>query len=66
VPPGIADREERGICPPSWKCPQLLGILPEEECTARDEARVRIRLKAAGFPVRKTLEEFGCAPWTRW
>ncbi|HXF36173.1 MAG TPA: ATP-binding protein, partial [Actinomycetota bacterium] len=41
-----------------WSPEELLRTLLEEECAARDEARVRIRLKAARFPVRKTLEEF--------
>ncbi len=41
-----------------WSPEELLRTLLEEECAARDEARVRIRLKAACFPVRKTLEEF--------
>lgn len=41
-----------------WVPEELLRTLIEAECAARDEARRRARLRAAGFPVQKTLEEF--------
>lgn len=41
-----------------WAPEELLRTLVEAECAARDESRRAARMKAAGFPVRKTLEEF--------
>jgi DNA replication protein DnaC len=41
-----------------WAPEELLRTLVEAEIAARDEANLRGRLKAAGFPVRKTLDEF--------
>jgi DNA replication protein DnaC len=41
-----------------WAPEELLRTLVEAEITARDEANLRGRLKMAGFPVRKTLDEF--------
>jgi DNA replication protein DnaC len=41
-----------------WAPEELLRALVEAELAARDEATRRARLKAAGFPVRKSLEEF--------
>lgn len=41
-----------------WAPEELLRTLVEAEISARDASNTRIRLKAAGFPVTKTLEEF--------
>jgi DNA replication protein DnaC len=41
-----------------WAPEELLRTLVEAECAARDEANRSGRLRAAGFPVTKTLEEF--------
>ena len=41
-----------------WTPEELLRTLVEAEITARDASNTRNRLKAAGFPVTKTLEEF--------
>jgi len=41
-----------------WAPEELLRTLVEAEIAARDEANAAARLRAAGFPVRKTLEEF--------
>src|SRR5215216_4158021 len=41
-----------------WAPEELLRTLVEAEITARDAANTRNRLKTAGFPVTKTLEEF--------
>ncbi|HWO70670.1 MAG TPA: IS21-like element helper ATPase IstB [Actinomycetota bacterium] len=41
-----------------WAPEELLRTLVEAEIAARDEANTAARLRAAGFPVRKTLEEF--------
>jgi DNA replication protein DnaC len=41
-----------------WKPEDLLRTLVEAEIAARDESNARARLRAAGFPVKKTLEEF--------
>jgi DNA replication protein DnaC len=41
-----------------WAPEELLRTLVEAEITARDASNVRNRLKVAGFPVTKTLEEF--------
>jgi DNA replication protein DnaC len=47
-----------------WAPEEVLGALVEAEITARDASNERARLKAAGFPVRKTLEEFDLAAST--
>lgn len=44
-----------------WAPEELLRTFVEAEMTARDEANAAARLRAAGFPVRKTLEEFALA-----
>lgn len=44
-----------------WPPEELLRTLVEAEIAARDEANVRARLRAAAFPVRRTLEEFKVA-----
>lgn len=44
-----------------WAPEELLRTFVEAEMAARDEANVAARLRAAGFPVRKTLEEFALA-----
>jgi DNA replication protein DnaC len=44
-----------------WTPEELLRTLVEAEIAARDTANQRLRLKAAGFPVHKTLEEFKVA-----
>jgi len=44
-----------------WAPEELLRTFVEAEIAARDEANVAARLRAAGFPVRKTLEEFALA-----
>ena len=41
-----------------WAPEELLRTLIEAELAARDASNTRTRLKAAGFPVTKTLEEF--------
>ena len=41
-----------------WAPEELLRTLVEAEIAARDESNARGRLKAAGFPVTKSLEEF--------
>ena len=41
-----------------WSPEDFLRTLVEAEITARDESNARARLKAAAFPVAKTLEEF--------
>lgn len=44
-----------------WAPEELLRTFVEAEMAARDEANAAARLRAAGFPVRKTLEEFALA-----
>jgi DNA replication protein DnaC len=44
-----------------WAPEELLRTFVEAEISARDEANVAARLRAAGFPVPKTLEEFALA-----
>jgi len=41
-----------------WSPEDFLRTLVEAEIAARDESNARGRLKAAAFPVRKTLEQF--------
>jgi DNA replication protein DnaC len=41
-----------------WAPEELLRTLIEAEITARDASNARTRLKTAGFPVIKTLDEF--------
>jgi DNA replication protein DnaC len=41
-----------------WAPEELLRTLVEAEITARDASNARIRLRAAAFPVTKTLQEF--------
>jgi DNA replication protein DnaC len=41
-----------------WAPEELLRTLVEAEITARDASNARTRLKTAGFPVTKTLDEF--------
>ena len=41
-----------------WAPEELLRTLVEAEITARDASNARTRLKAAAFPVLKTLDEF--------
>jgi DNA replication protein DnaC len=41
-----------------WAPEELLRTLVEAEIAARDASNARTRLKAASFPVTKTLEEF--------
>lgn len=41
-----------------WKPEDLLRTLIEAEIEARDASNARARLRAAGFPVAKTLDEF--------
>jgi DNA replication protein DnaC len=41
-----------------WSPEDLLRTLVEAEIAARDESNARGRLRAAGFPVTKTLDEF--------
>ena len=41
-----------------WAPEELLRTLVEAEITAREASNTRTRLKAAAFPVTKTLEEF--------
>lgn len=44
-----------------WAPEELLRTLIEAEITARDDSNARTRLRAAGFPVTKTLDEFDVA-----
>jgi len=44
-----------------WSPEDFLRTLVDAEITARDESNARGRLKAAAFPVRKTLDEFDVA-----
>ncbi len=44
-----------------WAPEELLRTLVEAEISARDASNARHRLKAAAFPVAKTLEEFDVA-----
>lgn len=44
-----------------WAPEELLRTLVEAECAARDESNAAARLRAAAFPVRKSLEEFKVA-----
>ena len=41
-----------------WAPEELLRTLVEAEITAREASNARARLRAAGFPVTKTLDEF--------
>jgi DNA replication protein DnaC len=41
-----------------WAPEELLRTLVEAEITARDASNARTRMKTAGFPVTKTLDEF--------
>ena len=41
-----------------WSPETVLRTLVEAEIAARDESNARARLRAAGFPVAKTLDEF--------
>ena len=44
-----------------WAPDELLRTLVEAEVAARDESNARARLRSAGFPVAKTVEEFKVA-----
>jgi DNA replication protein DnaC len=44
-----------------WAPEELLRTLVEAEITARDASNARNRMKAAAFPVNKTLDEFDLA-----
>src|SRR5450631_4289454 len=44
-----------------WKPEEFLRTLIEAEITSRDLSNARARMKAASFPVTKTLEEFDVA-----
>ena len=41
-----------------WSPEELLRALVEAEITSRDESNARTRLKAAAFPVAKTIDEY--------
>lgn len=41
-----------------WSPEELLRTLVEAEIAARDESNLHMRIKQAGLPVTKTLEEF--------
>lgn len=41
-----------------WKPEEILRVLVDAEIAARDDSNARMRLRAAGFPVAKTLDEF--------
>ncbi len=45
-----------------WTPEELLRTFVEAEITARDAANLRQRQTAAGFPVRKTLDQFKVQP----
>ena len=57
----IAPETLRAAKTQRWAPEELLRTFVEAEIAARDEANVAARLRAAGFPVRKTLEEFALA-----
>lgn len=44
-----------------WTPEETLRVLVDAEIAARDESNTRSRLKAALFPIEKTLEEFNLA-----
>ena len=44
-----------------WRPEELLRVLIEEECKARDDSNRLLRLKQAAFPVHKTLDGFDVA-----
>ena len=44
-----------------WAPEEVLRALIEAEVAARDESNLRGRLRGAGFPVTKTLDEFKVA-----
>src|SRR5487761_2303427 len=44
-----------------WKPEEFLRVLIEAEIASRDLSNARGRMKAAAFPVTKTLEEFDVA-----
>ena len=44
-----------------WRPEEVLRVLIEEECKARDESNRRLRLRLAAFPVHKTLPGFEVA-----
>jgi DNA replication protein DnaC len=44
-----------------WAPEEVLRTLIEAECASRDESNLRGRLRGAGFPVTKSLEEFKVA-----
>ena len=44
-----------------WNPEEFLRTLVEAEITARDESNARNRMRAAAFPVVKTLDEFDIA-----
>jgi DNA replication protein DnaC len=44
-----------------WTPEEVLRTLIEAECAARDESNLRTRLRGAGFPVTKSLQEFKVA-----
>ena len=41
-----------------WTPEELLRTLVEAECAARDEANLRTRMRTAGFPAEKRLDDF--------
>ena len=45
-----------------WAPEELLRTLVEAEISARDASNARTRMKAAAFPVTKTLDEFDLGP----
>jgi len=45
-----------------WAPEEVLRTLIEAEVQSRDKSNLRARLKLAGFPVRKTLDEFKVQP----
>ena len=44
-----------------WSPEEFLRTLVEAEIASRDESNARERLKTAGFPVTKTIDEFDLA-----
>ena len=44
-----------------WTPEEVLRTLIEAECASRDESNLRNRLRGAGFPVTKSLDEFKVA-----
>jgi len=45
-----------------WSFEDYLAAVPEREVSARNASGAELRIRAAGFPARKTLEDFDWDP----